>query len=261
MALNSFDPVPASPVNDIDLHLVVSKASSLESADWRSIFPTREFCFSVFRPASGSVRKVTVVLSTGQLDLVIVPSVLMRMAELGLKFRLHRRFVSLRNALDEMATCLRSGYRFIKGGRRWQDFYRKVSRLPGVRIDNVLARRLADASVCDILWIRQKLEAGELIAAQHVLHSRVSDTNLRLWRELRLRQGLPLPSFGLGRGLEVLACPTELPLFSLSAQLRREELHIAVSQALENLNALMASLDSNWYIPQSMRVHFQRQRF
>jgi hypothetical protein len=111
-------------------------------------------------------------------------------------------------------------------------------------------RTLAAASLCDILWVLQKVSAGELVAAQHILHSRVSEVNLKLWRELQLRKGRRLTSFGLGRGMD--AGDAEGSELAISANLQTNALSSSAVKALETLRTLMSELVPQWDIPLKM---------
>jgi hypothetical protein len=248
------------PWADIDLHVIVPDASTIEGAAWNVELPEHGFCFHASRTATGRVRKVTVVFASGQIDFVIVPTGLMRIAALALRWRLYTKVRIIGDALNEMATCLHGGYQFLKGQDAWMNLYQHVCLLPGVRLADHEIRNLANASICDVFWLFQKVKAGELIAAQHVLHSRVSETNLRLWRELRLRQNIPLQSFGLGRRLERNVSQAERDLFSVSARLVPTELYVAAWRALDCLASLMANLEPNWSIPPSMAHRLRQYR-
>jgi hypothetical protein len=230
----------------------------LEQVDWKSEIPDHEFCFRACRPATGGVRKITVIFSSAKIDIVVVPHRMMSVAAFFLRMGIYGRIGRLNSALNEMATCLHAGYRFLKGKEVWGRFYDKVSALAGVRLNNVEVRDMADAFVCDAVWAFEKLIDGEYIAAQHVLHSKLSDTNLRLWRELRLRKNLPLPSFGLGRRVEVIAPTSERELLSIDANLNSVELQVTVCKALGSLRALMGELDSDWSIPRPMEGYLDR---
>jgi len=132
---------------------------------------------------------------------------------------------------------------YAKDHRRLADFYARVAtEMPGVRLGDAEARMLADAAVADWLWIQHKLARGELSAAQHVLHRSLAETNFRLLRELRLRRGQPLPSFGLGRHVERLLGPEELAWVRVDARCEAEALWSATERAAEGLRALMTEL-------------------
>jgi formyltetrahydrofolate synthetase len=120
--------------------------------------------------------------------------------------------------------------------------------LPGVRLTDEDIIDLANVALCDCLWVLQKLENGELIAAQHVLHSRIVDTNLRLLREVRIRESLPLPSFGLGRKLEILLKPQDVASVCVSSLAQAEDLERGVRAALEELQKLARRLCPDWRV-------------
>jgi len=244
--------------SDIDIHLISTTQRRMSEVEWAKEMPEVEFCMAAVRPASGGVRKWTVVFASGQLDIVVVPNVMMLAANVGFRVGLHRRAGGLRTALNEMATCLHGGYEFLKGERRWGHFYRDVSHLPGVRLSDSEVEGLANVAVCDVLWVLQKLSMGEAIAAQNVLHSRVLETNLRLWRELRIRRALPLASFGLGRKVEEIVEAPHLAALSLSSLARVDDLEHATREVLSGLQMLTVELIPGWEIPPRMQQLLKR---
>jgi hypothetical protein len=246
--------------SDLDLHLIVADHLYFERIDWNLAFPNEKFCFQACRAATGSVRKVTAVFASGQIDLIIVPIGVMRVAAFGFRIGLYPKISSLRLALNEMATCLHSGYRFLKGKSTWEKLYYDISVLPGIRLTDEEMRNLADCAICDVLWVFQKIDNGELIAAQHVLHCTLSNTNLRLWRELRRRQNLPLPSFGLGRRAEILGSEAEQMFVRVNADLSTAAIRRAAWAAFNNLRALMAKLDPKWVVPLPMGARLDSYR-
>lgn len=240
-------------VSDFDLHIISAQPAELEATDWRTVPGSAGFVFRTVRPATGGVRKMTVIFESGQIDLVIVPERQMQAACWAVRLGWHRRSAKLAVALNEMATCLHSGYRFVKGERRWGGWYARVANeMPGVRLSPGEIRRLADNALTDALWILQKLGNAELIAAQHLLHRSLVETNLRLIRETRLRRGDPLRSFGLGRRIETWATAEELTWVRTSARLEQGELTGACRAALTGLRRLMAQLEPTWAIPPEM---------
>jgi len=243
---------PVDNWSDLDLHVTTTAPAELERVDWARVLPGQGYRLQAVRPATGGVRKVTAVFAAGQIDLVIVPLGQLRLARLGLALGLQRYHDRLRVALDEIHTCLRGGYQFLKGEPEWGAFYARVAaEMPGVRLGDAAARALADVAVADWLWIQHKLARGELIAAQHVLHRSLAETNFRLLRELRLRRGQPLPSFGLGRHVERLLSPTELAWVRIDARCEAEALWSATERAAEGLRALMAELvGDTWRWPE-----------
>ncbi|MBX3748710.1 MAG: hypothetical protein KF897_01325 [Opitutaceae bacterium] len=243
---------PVDNWSDLDLHVTTTAPAELERVDWARVLPGQGYRLQAVRPATGGVRKVTAVFAAGQIDLVIVPLGQLRLARLGLALGLQRYHGRLRVALDEIHTCLRGGYQFLKGEPEWGAFYARVAaEMPGVRLGDAAARALADVAVADWLWIQHKLARGELIAAQHVLHRSLAETNFRLLRELRLRRGQPLPSFGLGRHVERLLSPTELAWVRIDARCEAEALWSATERAAEGLRALMTELvGDTWRWPE-----------
>lgn len=193
------------------------------------------------------MRKVTAVFVNSQIDLVLVPAQQLRLVRLAVRCGLHRHSRILQVALNEIATCLNSGYQFIKGEKEWGGFYSWIAHeMPGVRVNDDEAKALADGFLCDLLWVFQKLERGEFSAAQFVLHSSLAETNFRLIRELRLRRGQPLPSFGLGRRVESLLTPSELEWVKVNARLNAEELRGAAGYSFAGLRALMMEIVPAW---------------
>jgi len=241
-----------SEFSDIDLHIIVNRGTKIDRVNWQCELPVGEYCMAAYRSASGGVRKVTVIFTSGQIDLVVVPIDMMRLASLACFLGFHLKHGFVRAALNEMATCLHGGYRFLKGERRWGSLYRNVSRLPGVRLNDAEVVSLANSAVCDVLWVRQKLRSGELVAAQHVLHTRVIDVNLRLWRELRFRRLRPPLAFGLGRKIEETLDKSDLERLRVSYLLRKEEIERATQLALNGLLWLMQEIVPEWAIRPQM---------
>jgi hypothetical protein len=239
--------------SDFDLHLVVAGAEKFERVDWTRALPDEKLCLQVARPATGGVRKVTAVFACGQIDLVLVPSAQMRLVRFAMGLGLQRRLRFFDIALNEMATCLATGYRFLKGEKQWGSFYARVAaEMPGVRLGDAEVRQLADVFLCELLWVQQKLERGEFAAAQLALHRSLAETNFRLVRELQLRRREPLPSFGLARRVETLLRADELARVSIDAPLEREALRRAAWQSFEGLAALVRELVPEWKVPPPM---------
>jgi predicted nucleotidyltransferase len=234
---------------DLDLHLVASNPEALERIDWKRALPQSEFCMQCTRPATGGVRKVTAIFADGQIDLVVVPAIGMRLAAFGLRLGCHRRVRFLGLALNEMATCLHSGYSFLLGEKPWGAHYARVAALPGVRLDDRQLREMAAGFLCDLIWTLDKLARGEVVAAQHVLHTRLVDVNLRIWREWRRRRGLPLPSFGLGRGVERLGPLDEQRLLRVSSTADPDALREAALHCFQGLTTLLREMLPAWSPP------------
>jgi hypothetical protein len=242
----------ASRWADLDLHVVTAVPLQFEVIAWAKALPKAKFCHQAVRPATGGVRKVTAIFDAGQVDLVIVPVAVITQGVEALRSGRYRESKPIEIGLNEMATCLHTGYRFIKGEEKWGPAYEQVSRLPGVRLGEREIRDLADGFLCDLLWVLQKLERGEATAAQHILHTKLSDTNLRLWRERQRQRGAPLPSFGLGRRLETLADSADFTRLQVKARPVKAELNRAAKKSFAALQALMKDLIPDWSTPAPM---------
>jgi hypothetical protein len=241
----------ADATSDVDLHIVASESKRIEMTDWSKALPGRNLCLRVVRPASGGVRKLTLILAPGEIDMVIVPSARLRLARIAMLVGLHRRVRFLNYALNELSTIMRTGYRFLKGERTWGCFYaRVVAEMPGARVDDLEAQNLADVFLCDLLWVLQRLDRGELIATQRVLHRSLAETNFRLLHELRLRRGLA--SFREARRAERLLSGAELTLVQIDARIEAAELHQAAWQAFDGVVAIMREIVPGWKIPAEM---------
>jgi predicted nucleotidyltransferase len=239
--------------SDVDLHIVTTAAARLEHLDWSRELAGLNLCHQTVRPATAGVRKVTALFVEGEVDLILVPAARLHLIRLAVRLGWHRKSATLRYTLNEIATCLRSGYRFLKGEDSWGNFYSWiVAEMPGTRLDDREAAGLADVFLCDLSWVLQKLERGELVAAQHLLHRSLAETNLRLMREWRLRRGLPLPSFGLGRRAESLYSPEDLRLVQIDARLDAAELRQAAWQAFESVVTIMLAMVPGWKVPAEM---------
>jgi hypothetical protein len=238
--------------SDIDLHLVVDSVERVASEDWAQRFPQHTFCLQVLRLATGGTRKLTVMFAEGEMDLVLVRIGQMRLAAWAMRLGLHRRLRSAASALNTFATIMSGGYRFLKGEAQWGRLYARVSaEMPGYRVNDDGARQFADSFLCDLLWVLQKLERGELVAAQRMLHKALHETNVVLMHELRLRK--KLPTFQQARRVEQLCSPSELALLQVSARLDRWELAAAAWRAGENLETVMSELVPEWQPAAAMR--------
>lgn len=252
-ARNFEESTAADRWSDLDLHIVTSDAAGLEKLDWASVFPGLTFCLQVARPATGGVRKLTILFTSGQLDLVLIPVSQLHVARLAMWLGLHKRKGRLKAALDEIHTSIYLGYRSLKNDKKWALFYSRImAEMAGVRLTNSEARGLADVFLCEMLWVLQKIERGELAAAQRALHRTLAETNFRLLRELRLRRGDSLPSFGLARRVESLLPKEELNWITVDARLDRAELSNSTWRLHSGLREIVRQLDPEWRTTDAM---------
>ncbi len=247
------NPAAADRWSDIDLHVITSAADRLEKMDWAQALPDQRLFLQAVRPASGGVRKVTLLLGNGEADLVVVPSVKLRLAALAMTLGLHRRVGFIGAALNNLSTIMGGGYRFLKGEKTWGRFYaRVVSEMPGFRLNDDEVRRLADVALCDLLWVLQKLERGEWVAAQRILHRCALETNVVLLHELRMRRGEA--TFQQARRVEKLMPTEQLASLQISARLDPKELNVATWKILSGLKAVMAQMVPEWAVPSGVEA-------
>ncbi len=252
-------PAPPDAWSDIDLHVITSTVAGIERTDWRSAVPGCEFCLQSLRPATGGVRKLTVLFMEGEADLVLVPRWQMRLASLAMTAGLHRRAGPIRDALNAFSMPISYGYRFLKGERAWGRLYARVAaEMIGFRLSNEEIIRLASTFLCDQLYLLQKLCRGELIASQRVLHRSLNETNLMLLHELRVRRGEL--SIQQARRVEQLASPAQLATVQVSARLDAAEIATAAWRARDGLGTLMHELVPDWKVPPSMEALHARYR-
>ncbi len=233
--------------SDLDLQVITSAPRRVESRTLAESLPGQQLCLHVVRPASGGVRKVTLIFASGEIDMIVIPAAGARRVRWATQFGLHRRLGSLRHAMNELSTIMRGGYRFLKGEKEWGGFYaRMVGEMPGQRLDDREAARIADVFLCDLLWVFQKIDRGELVAAQRVLHRSLAETNFQLLHEARLRRSQP--TFREARRVEKLLSADQLAPIQISSRLEVGELRRASRHAYAGLIELMAQLAPAWAV-------------
>ncbi len=237
--------------SDIDLHVVSNSVDRVLATDWSRAVRGSDFCLQVLRPASGGIRKVTVIFDNGEVDIVLVRSVEMRMASFAMHLGLHRRLQFVETPLNIFATIMAGGYRFLKGQGKWGSLYaRVVAEMRGCRLSDAEVRRMADAFLCDMLWILRKLGRGELVASQRTLHRSLHETNVLLLHELRMRRSEI--TFQQARRIEKLVTANQLPTVIVNAQLDRSEIAAAAWGLREGLDVLMRELVPSWHAPKGL---------
>jgi hypothetical protein len=231
--------------SDIDLHVITTSPRRVEDRAWAEALPGHRLCMHVVRPASGGVRKVTLVYSDGEADLVVIPAGYFRRLRRARRAGLHRRDPRVGVVLNELSTIMRGGYRFLKDEDGWERFYAGVvAEMPGQRLGDREIENMAGVFLCDLLWVCEKIERGELVAAQRVLHRSLSEINFQLTHEARLRRRRP--TFREARRVERLLSAAELGRVRVSARLDASELRGAARRAHAGLVGLMSELRPGW---------------
>lgn len=231
----------ADAQSDWDFQVIAKRPELFANNAWLKSAGVEPDVYAVRRAAIGGVPKVALLAQGVEADFVIVPQRSLRMAQWAIGFGWHHRSEKLRRAMQDLAVVIRPGWRFLKGGETWGGLYRQVvSEVGDPRLSDEEARAMAESFVCDVVWARRKIERGELVAAQRMLHRTLVETNLRLLHELKLRRGER--SFPEGRRIERVAEPDELQSVAVSSRLVREELARAVDQCAATMRALMRDL-------------------
>jgi hypothetical protein len=236
--------------SDIDIHIIGRNVYSLAATEWGRVFHNNQVCLQVVRPASGGVRKLTLLLERGEIDMVLIPSHVLALAGIAMRMHLHQKLSLIRNPLNDLATIIGGGYRFLKGQPKWGALYSKILNLPGFRISDSDAVIRADTFLCDFVWVLKKIERRELVAAQRILHRNLLETNIVLLHELRLRRREP--TFQQARRVEILLSPQELSVIRVNASLTLAGLRGGAWAALNGLRALMSQLVPSWRVPSQL---------
>lgn len=231
----------ADAQSDWDFQLISSDPGMFASSGWTSGLKDLELrTYAPRQTRVGRVPKVSMVFNGAEADLVVLPARGMRLMRLLVTLGFHRKGRTKR-LLQDLAIVVRPGFRFLKGGEMWEPFFRRVvAEVPDARLDDDEARRLAEMFRCDAVWILRKIERGELLAAQRLLHQSLAETNIRLLHELRLRRGER--SFPEGRRIERVVSLKELGSVTVGAVPEAESLRGAVRKAEATCDELMNGL-------------------
>jgi hypothetical protein len=235
--------------SDWDFQVITSQPELFLRRDWAQGLPGMKLLAYGVRPARiGGVPKVNAVFAGAEADFVVLPATVLAPLARAVRADRHRRPGPERGALQDLALVIRPGWRFLLGERTWGSMFRRVvADIPDARPDDAALRNLAECFWCDLVWIRRKLERGERVAAQRLLHQSLAETNLRLLHELRLRRGAR--SFPEGRRLERIAPVAEVRLATVSARATARELRTATEQAARNCTIVMRALVGREWTP------------
>lgn len=200
----------------------------------------------------GKVPKVNAVFEGAEADFVIIPARTLQLAKIMVALGLHRREGLLRRRLRDLSIVIRPGWRFLKGHDKWDAFYRRVvAEVDDARLGDDEVRALGNAFVCDYLWTLRKVDRGELIAAQRMMHHELVETNLRLFHELKLRRAER--SFPDGRRIEQIAKASEVSRMSLSVPCEAPGLRAGAQASAAVFRELMESLVAgSWKWPEGL---------
>ena len=241
----------ADAQSDWDFQIISSQPEMFADAVWtRGLVGTEVRAYAARAARIGGVPKVNAIFAGAEADFVVLPAGMLRRLKFFVRLGLHRRGGKTRRALQDLAIVIRPGWRFLKGADTWEPFFRQVvADVPDARLDDESARRLAEAFVCDYVWLQRKLDRGELLAAQRMLHRELAETNFRLQHEVKLRRGER--SFPEARRIERIATTAELSGVSVNASLDAAALRAAAERSAETCRELLGSLvGEQWRWPE-----------
>ena len=240
------DDSPADAGSDVDMQVVVKNPERwIESAWAESTLP--DGCLQAWnvRDAFGGVKKISILLTDGELDLVFVPAYRMRWARWGMALGIHRISAQGMRKLGYLHLLVDHGHCVVKGGRRWESFWQRVlTEVVEPRLSIAEIRNLLEGEKVDRVSIQRKLARGELIAAQRWLHTGIAEAVFKLIHELRCRQGKP--SFHDGRRAESIWTSEEVTALRLSARCEAAEIEQAAEQGLQVAQRLVAELEQTF---------------
>jgi hypothetical protein len=232
----------ADAQSDWDFQIITSRPEMFSRRDWtRGLGGLQILAYAARSARIGGVPKVNVLYAGGEADFVIIPAKLLGRVRFSARLGRHRRGGPTRRQLQDLAVVIRPGWRFLKDTGKWDRFYqRAVAEVSDPRLDDELARQLAEGFVCDYVWTVRKVARGELLTAQRMVHRELAETNFRLLHELRLRRGER--TFPEARRLERVASPAELASVTVDAQIEPAALQAAIEKCAATCRELMAAL-------------------
>lgn len=240
----------ADAQSDWDFQIVASDPEMFATPGWTKVLGVPLRTYAVRRAAIGGLPKVAALFAGADADFVVLPAGRLRLARWAVAFGFHRRSLTLRRMLQDLAVVIRPGWRMLKGAEIWQPFCeRVVAEVPDPRLGDQEVRNLAEGFVCDAVWTLHKIDRGEWLAAQRMLHRSLAETNLRLLHELRLRHGER--SFPEGRRAERILPPAEMARIAVKASPDAESLRAAVEKSAATCRELVRALvGESWHWPE-----------
>ena len=240
----------ADAQSDWDFQIITSRPGMFADGAWTRELPGFALRVYAARVARiGGVPKVNALFDGAEADFVILPARLLGLTKLAVALGLHRRTGKTRRSLQDLAVVIRPGWKFLKGGDSWEPLFRKIAaEVTDPRLDDRAVCALADAFVCESVWVRRKLARGELLAAQRMLQRELAETNFRLMHELRLRRGER--SFPEARRIELVLDASALQAVTVAAMPEAGSLLEALEKSDATLRMLMAALvEQRWRWP------------
>ncbi|MEO6004458.1 MAG: hypothetical protein ABIZ04_20555 [Opitutus sp.] len=235
--------------SDWDFQILTSNPGKFTNANWTKELGTELHTYAVRSTAIGRVPKIAAIFAEGEADFVIINTRTLRLGRWLLAGGFHRRLPRLNRSLQDLALIIRPGWKYLKDSSNWNSFYEKlVAEISDRRLSNPECVALADAFVCDYLWTLRKIERGEFLASQRMLHHALLETNLRLLHESKLRT--KQATFPEARRAEFVMTAEELSALTISTLPDPASLHAAAEKCANSCRMLMHSLvASQWTWP------------
>jgi len=232
----------ADSLSDWDFQIITSQPALFERRSWATDITGSKLLSYAARTATiGGVPKVSAIFSDFEVDFVIIPAASARLMRTLVGLGLHRRSSKVRRRLQDLAVVIRPGWRFLKGGSQWEEFYRRITaEVSDPRLCNEMVQKLAEGFACDYIWTLRKIERGELRAAQRMLYRELAEVNYRLLHELKLRR--VERTFPEARRLERIASDEELRSVTVQTALEKSSLREAVEKSAATCRDLLSEL-------------------
>jgi hypothetical protein len=243
----------ANAGSDWDFQVITRQPSRFENAGWVSAAGISEPIAYALRPRRvGSGVKVSAVFAEGELELVSTPAIQFSLAKWLWRFGLLARNRRAMTALGDLASLLRPGYRVVKGEAGWGRFFAHVATsIPPTRLDDEAIVGIAARFVCDYLSAKQKIDRGELLAAQRWLHHYLAEANFNLLHELRERRDEK--SYHVARRIEQVVGERWRRAVTVAALPEPDSLRAAVEVSAQTCRELVAALiGERWHWPKQI---------
>ena len=243
----------ADPHSDWDFQIITRQPDRFANPAWVRTAGISEPIAYALRPRRvGSGVKVSAVFPEGELELVSTPAIQFVLARWLWRFGLLARSRRALTALGDLASLLRPGYRVVKGEAAWGRFFTHVATaIPPTRLDDETVVGIAARFVCDYLSALQKIDRGELLAAQRWLHHYLAEANFNLLHELKERRGEK--SYHVARRIEQVIDDRWRRAVTVAALPERESLRAAVELSAQTCRELMGALvGEKWRWPENL---------
>ena len=152
----------ADAQSDWDFLVISSRPEIFSTPAWLKKLGASPEAYAVRTAQIGGVPKIAAVFADTEADFVIQPVPILQQVRAGLARGQHQRDGPVRRALQDLAVVIRPGWKFLKGAKTWEPFYRRVvAAVSDRRLNTAAVRALADGFVCDAVWTRRKIARGE----------------------------------------------------------------------------------------------------